>query len=472
MAKTKPKAQIKVADGRGGMVSVRDRRFENSRDWPIKLDVSKEQAETWLEYFLAECDARGWSSNGISQLEAKENSGTINVNSGSNDKPELSIVWERRRVAELHIRARSEGTQTLPDTDLQQLFNRVDARCRSGAQVHAHECWHLEFEGLPWQGEFWLDDTLRLGPPSRQYTSAMYGPRAVIVDGVVTCIRLGTASETFQRQLRELSMFLSVVMGTAVRVTDNGRQAWTWKAGAADCEVRSVGYWDQQYSTEMPIRGACASIPLRHVSRPDFAERGLEDQTLGQASLPSDMHELWESYRGLTADRRQQFLQAAAKWQEALSHWSDRDTLSVALAVVACETLKPREPVFRNSNIYDVVRALLGQSAAQRLDLGWFRAQSVRNSHLHAGEFLGSELMRAAMNSNFEDPTFDQARRSLMPVAREAIIEWLRRGGDYSIAPPKKRRSSLLDQVRRHALTLPAAVGLAFILGLLVATLV
>lgn len=422
-------------------------------------------------HFQAECDTRGWSSSGISQLEAKENSGTINVNSGSDDKPELSMVWERRRGAELHVRARSDGTRPLSDSEAQQLFDQVTARCRSGALVQAHRCWHLEFEGLPWRGEFWLDDTLRLGPPSRQYSDAAYGPRAVMVDGTVRCVRINAASEVFQKQLRELSMFLSVVMGTAVHVTENGRRAWTWQTGAADCDVRSVAYWDQQYSTEMPVRGVCASVPLRQVSRPDFAERGLEDQTFGQAFLPSDVHELWASYRRLRADRHRQFLQAAAKWQESLTHWRDRDTLSVALAVVACEALKPRDPQFRNSNVYDIVEALLGESTAKRLDVGWFRAQVVRNVHLHAGEFVGSEPVHAAMSASFEDPTFDEARRALMSVAREAIIEWLRRGGVYAMASPKGRKRRWLRRARVHPFTLPAVAVIAFILGLLLASL-
>ena len=186
--------------------------------------------------------------------------------------------------------------------------------------------------------------------------------------------------------------------------------------------------------------------------------------------MPSDIDKLWASYRGLTVERRQQFLQAAAKWQEALTHWADRDTLSVALLVVACEALKPTESPFRNSNIYDVVKALLGESVAERLNSGWFRAQAIRNAHLHVGEFLGSELVQAAMNASFQDPTFDQARRALAPVVRETIIEWLRRGGIYSMAPPKERKKNWSKRLRRRAPILIAAAGIGFLLGFLLAT--
>ena len=188
MAKTKLKALIKVPDGRGGMVEVQDHRFEKTKDRPIQMRVHAEQADTWLEYLCAEFDTRSWSSAGITQLEARENSGTINVNLGATDKPELSIVWERRQGGELHISARSGGLRPLSDVEAKQLFDAVTARCQSGFLVQAHRCFHLEFGGLPWRGEYWLDDTLRLGPPSHQYTGAMYGPRAVMVDAVVGAV--------------------------------------------------------------------------------------------------------------------------------------------------------------------------------------------------------------------------------------------------------------------------------------------
>ena len=68
------------------------------------------------------------------------------------------------------------------------------------------------------------------------------------------------------------------------------------------------------------------------------------------------------------------------------------------------------------------------------------------------------------MNVSFEDPTFDEARRALMSVAREAIIEWLRRGGVYSMVP-RRQKQDWLRRVRQHPLTLPVAAVIAFILG-------
>ena len=113
MAKAKPKAKIMVADGAGGMVQVQDRRFE-AGDWPIRFDVPKEQADTWLRYFNAECERRGWSSSSIGQLEARENSGSITVNTGGAGKPQLAVVWERKRGGPIKVRARSAGVPEFP----------------------------------------------------------------------------------------------------------------------------------------------------------------------------------------------------------------------------------------------------------------------------------------------------------------------------------------------------------------------
>ena len=99
--------------------------------------------------------------------------------------------------------------------------------------------------------------------------------------------------------------------------------------------------------------------------------------------------------------------------------FSERDTLSVALMVVACEALKPADARYKDHTIYQVVEALLGPEHAKRLDVGWFRAQKVRSSHLHAGEFHASEFLDLAVNSSYQDPTFDEARRALWRVTQE-----------------------------------------------------
>jgi hypothetical protein len=129
--------------------------------------------------------------------------------------------------------------------------------------------------------------------------------------------------------------------------------------------------------------------------------------------------------------------------------------------VVACESLKPTDGQFRNRNIYDVVGELLGADAVKRLDVGRFRTQRVRNAHLHAGEFLGSEMVRGALSSTYQDPTFDQARREVAPIVREAILEWLRTGGVYTM-PPRTGRS-LGERLWEHRETV-----LAFVAGIVI----
>ena len=55
--------------------------------------------------------------------------------------------------------------------------------------------------------------------------------------------------------------------------------------------------------------------------------------------------------------------------------------------VVACEALKPQDPHYKDHNVYHVIEALLSKQMADLLREDWFKAQDVRNAHLHCGEF-------------------------------------------------------------------------------------
>src|SRR5436309_3368015 len=165
MAKAKSKAIIMAADGAGGMAQVQDRRFENLREWP-NFDVPKEQANSWLHYLSAQCQRRGWRCGSFGQLDGKENSGSINVHTGGSDQPQLAIVWERKRGGPIKVRYRSAGRTDFPLTDAQELFEKVNKLCRIGAKERVYCRGQLVYEGPPWRGELWLDDTLRLGPPA------------------------------------------------------------------------------------------------------------------------------------------------------------------------------------------------------------------------------------------------------------------------------------------------------------------
>jgi hypothetical protein len=108
----------------------------------------------------------------------------------------------------------------------------------------------------------WLDNTLRLAPPSRQDDAALFGPRIVLVDSLVACIGRTDSTSVFNRNLRELSAFLSVVMGSLIRVPEQGR-AWTWTfmEGALDCAIRNLGYWEQDNPHDIPFEARV--VPCR-----------------------------------------------------------------------------------------------------------------------------------------------------------------------------------------------------------------
>lgn len=242
------------------------------------------------------------------------------------------------------------------------------------------------------------------------------------------------AAHVFKKELSELA-FLSVVLGTNVHVPRQGR-VWTWiitdKAGNVECSVRNLGYYERETKREMPNRGMVHCTPLASVERPDFSKGGI-DVSLTEQSVPADIIELWTAYQELTADQKQQFLQAAAKWQEALTHWRERRTLSFALMVVACEALKPAGSEFRRHNIYQVIGGLLGAVHVERLRKYWPHPQDVRNAHLHRGEFRSSEFVLEALSSDFYDPAFDEACSTLASITQAVIVEWLKRHGTFNL---------------------------------------
>jgi hypothetical protein len=109
-------------------------------------------------------------------------------------------------------------------------------------------------------------------------------------------------------------------------------------------------------------------------------------------------------FRFLNAEHRLQFLQAAAKWQEAMIHWQDRPSLSFALMAVSCQALKPSDSDERQ-NCYDVIEALLGKPTVDRIRQNSFPAQQMRSTHLHSGEFHGSELIMMDFMRTYRDPS-------------------------------------------------------------------
>jgi len=329
MVRAKSRAKITVADGVGEMVvAVVDRRFDR-RERPISFKVPADEAENWFRYLEFECERRGRSSAGMSQLESRENSGSLMILDRGVEK--LSVIWDRARGAALNVRVRPAADIDLADAE--ECLRRVNERSSARVTEPQYRWGTLEYEGRAWRGELWLSDTLRLGPPSKQYDGASRGPRVVVVDAVVDCISQGQSPHVFSQLIEELAAFLTVVAGTFFHLPRQG-QVWTWAmtAQGTDCSVRHLGYVETVERPGMPERGMCAPFPL---GPPDMSDE--------EHAVPADIVSLWGKYRALTGQQRSQFLRAASKLQEARVHWdAQRTTASFASMVVACESVETR----------------------------------------------------------------------------------------------------------------------------------
>lgn len=467
MAKSKSKAVIIGADGKG----VDDHRFAAGK-WPIEIEVSAEHADTWMHYLTAECARRGWGVGGIAQMEPRENSGSQTVSVKQDEA--IIVVWERRRTGKalaagvLKIKARHEAAT--PSVDAREFLANVTKRCEAQAKETVHCRGHLEYDGLAWLGELWLQTDLRLAPPSQQDGRALIGPRVVLVDAYANGVDHFDALEHFNVRLRELSAFLSVIGRREFRLPKAGQRAWTQEVinGQLALTPRSIGYQEiTPVTPEMPVKGGFKELPLMAVQRPDFSElaiRGGENEL----SMPVDIIQLWEEFNALPPESRTQFLQVATLWKLSLSLDRDNQTTAFSLMVASCEALKPSGNRYFEHNIYHVVEALLGAREAKLLQEQWFRPQDVRNVHLHTGEFRGSEFSRRGMmwGTGFYDPTFDRAHRILAKLVPAAIVEWLRRKGVLDL-PPLPRRRSWRWWLRQYALVwILAALVAGFCIGL------
>jgi hypothetical protein len=367
-------------------------------------------------------------------MEAKENSGSLTLTTSVEKGTQIAVVWEWKKEGTIKVRARPLGESIGGLADVREAFEQAMTRCRARATERIYRRTFLYYKGLPWLGEVWLDDFTRLGPPQRQYEVALLGPRVVFLDALVECVGPGDDA-AFKRLSREVELFLSVVIGAHVEQRQ-GRKEWTWRTAEPECKVRRVEYIESDYPVSMPAKGAAPPVPLAVVTRPDFTRRGIGPE-ITERWLPADVCELWTKLHALPAEKRRDFLHSAAKWQEAVLHWQDRKTLSFALMVVACESLKPATADHRQ-NIYDVVEALLGKPKANALKQATIPPENVRNAHLHRGICRSSEVVFDLLVSTFDDVAFDEAHDEMWYTTKAAIIEWLRRDGVISLRPMKR----------------------------------
>src|SRR5258708_4991398 len=145
MVKRKARTLLSVADGAGGMLEVKDRRFEGG-DWPISFEipVQGEQAESWSRYLKWGCHKRGWSWSSLGQLERQENSGTFTVL--ANGAPQLDIVWEHKRNGPLKVRARLASTSSLSIVEAEQFFRDVNNHCSAAVTTPLYVRGTLQYE--------------------------------------------------------------------------------------------------------------------------------------------------------------------------------------------------------------------------------------------------------------------------------------------------------------------------------------
>jgi hypothetical protein len=151
----------------------------------------------------------------------------------------------------LKIRARSEGAIQFPLAQAEDLIAQVNERSRTGHVERFYVRGQLCYEGLPWRGELWLSDGLRLGPPSVCDETVLLSTRIIMVDALVAGIDRVNAGSAFQVILRELSVFLSVVMRKEVRTPRNGL-VWVWTAAPTqqiECDMRNLGYYEKDCPT-------------------------------------------------------------------------------------------------------------------------------------------------------------------------------------------------------------------------------
>ena len=381
-----------------------------------------------MAHLGAELQERGWGSSGLSQIDTAENSGTLSVQAANGSfPPTLHIVWEKARGAALRVRARPDGSPILPLALAGEFIDAVNERVRKRITARAHRWDLLTYQGLPWRGELWLGDDIRLGPPSR-FPDALLGPQVVIVDAMVDGIGHIGITANFQTRTRELRIFLGVVLGISAMPV---RPEFGWVAQFDEqlrptaCTLQSVGYWEVGSPRTFPVRRSCRPIPREPVTRPGVGRMGIWPD-MHEQWVPADIEELWRAFTALPAAQRENLLRAGNAYLIARSMWPEQRTAYATFLVVACEALKPSGKRYDRMNVYDVVASLVGTAAARRLRELSLHPQKVRSDHLHRGKLSAGELLPMLMQDHFMDPSFDEMLGELTTTCRVCLIEWLR----------------------------------------------
>ena len=436
MSKRPISAKILIADGQGQMNELPDHRFD-ADDWPISVIISPQSAATWIAHLAAECESRDWNFSGLSQLEPEQNNGSMTIYAPVlGTASAIEVAWEKDRDKQLLVRARP-GPLSVDSAS--EFFTAIDSRLKNGTtQREPCRAW-LTYDALPWRGELWLDDNLRLGPPS-QFPDTIFGPQIVVVDAMVEGIGWQGIRAKFQRTLFDIRVFLSVVLGChfAEMKLTNG---WAYEIDARGqfigCRLARLGYVELKAASGFPAAGSAPPIDRRSIARPGVGEHGV---TLGITSdmterwVPDDIEKLWGLYCDLPDDKRDQFIKAGNAHLIAQNMWPDQRTACASFLVVACEALKPKGKNYDEMNVYDVVESLAGAGKGAALRIEPNHPQKVRSKHFHRAGLFGGELSELLINDPFQDPSFGNMLDLLEMYTRTCLIEWLRKKGEYAVA--------------------------------------
>ena len=417
--------------------------------------IRAQDAAEWRAHWNAIAESRGWSSSRLSQLHAEHNAGSMTVHLAAGaEAPAIECAWEKLRDGDLKIRVRPNPARPPAVGVLDGFLAEIDDHQQRRVRDKVYRRGWLRYEGLPWTGELWLSDQLRLGRPSR-FPPALLGPQVVLVDAMVEGIGSRGLSDALTELLRDLKLVLSPLLGVAFHDRMQFQTDWVPETNDqfqyTDCRPRSVGYVELEAQPEFPVRGSTDPLPLIDVTRPGLEPFGvrLGDQYI---KVARDIPELWGRFCALPAEDQDQFRRACNVYGIAQSMWPDQRTAYAAFLVVASETLKPRSRRARGANIYDVVATLLGQEAAETLKGSRHPPQAVRSDHLHRGELAGNDLAARLGGDDFRDPSFDEMLWRLSPVVRLCLIEWLRLGGTKRLVwMPRPSRHAWLDALRTFA---------------------
>jgi hypothetical protein len=367
------------------------------------------------------------------QLDTAENTGSLTLHLESGQlAPAIEIAWERPRNGALSVLARPGGTPAPVEGVVDDFVQSVLQRFNQGHLDIANRRAWLEYDGLPWKGELWLDSTLRLGPPSK-FPDTLLGTQIVQVDAEVKGIGPLGCNSTFERLLRSVRLFLSVVLGPPFNQTKT-EHCWVPELDAAhhttDCRYRLVGYLETNAQPGFPSPGTSALLTRENVQRPGLGRIGIySDDTA--VRIPNDIEALWRTFGAMGADRKQQFLNACNAYHIAQSLWSTQRTACATFLVVACEALKPQGKQYDSARVYDVVASLIDSNTARTLEAAMPYPQRVRNDHVHRAHVLTDDLPAFLFSEPFRDPSFIKMLDELHTAARISIIEWLRCGGTY-----------------------------------------